>query len=299
MKIGGKTPPGAGASSKDIDSLFSSAGMIGAKYREFPRPDAVKPFNEQECRPVKTAMLRTRVLVPCERAEAAAPAHEAQTASSLDRPQSAASHGSLWSRYSPTGPGAELPHPLHARVKMAILSLAGGVGKTTLAVSLARILSGMHRQVLLADCGLFPTIPHHLGARGQRLGALQFFYAPASAAALPVGMFRLPLAELHKRGFQELLEQVEASESLLLIDLPTLHGTPAAEVMAHVDHVLVPVTPDVHSIGGLSHLKQLLASSERHVQVHYLINRFDDSQVLHHEIRERLPNFFTAVFCRS
>ena len=265
--------------------------MIGAKYREFPRPDAVKPFNEQEYRPVKTVHAPAPVsLVPCERAEAAAPANEAQAASSFDRSQSACQSWRSLERIfadRPTEPS--FPHPVHSRVKMAILSLAGGVGKTTLAVSLARMLSGMHRQVLLADCGLFPTIPHHLGARGQRLGPLQFFYAPASAAALPVGMFRLPLAELHKRGFQELLEQVEASESVLLIDLPTLHGTPAGEVMAHVDHVLVPVTPDVHSIGGLSHLKQLLAASERHVQVHYVINRFDDSQVLHHEIRERLP----------
>jgi cellulose biosynthesis protein BcsQ len=150
-------------------------------------------------------------------------------------------------------------------------------------------LSGMHRQVLLADCGLFPTISHHFVTRGQRLGPLQFFYAPEGAVALPVGMFRLPLAELHKRDSQDLLEQVEASESLLLMDLPTLQTAAVAEILAYVDHVLIPVTPDVHSIGGLAHLKQLLAASDYHPQVHYLINRFDESRVLHQEIKERLP----------
>jgi cellulose synthase operon protein YhjQ len=291
VKVTPTSPQRSSSSAKDIDSLFSRAGMMGAKYREFPRADSVKEFKEDGLRAAQTDHASLPItLVPGERIAPPIAVPQAQATSRFDHPESAAHPWKSLERiFADKSVETNFSRPVHSRMKMAILSLAGGVGKTTLAVSLARILSGMHRQVLLADCGLFPSIPHHLGARGQRLGPLQFFYAPASAAALPVGMFRLPLVELHKRAFQELLEQVEASESLLLIDLPTLHGTPAAEVMAHVDHVLVPVTPDVHSIGGLSHLKRLFEASNYHPKVHYLINRFDESRALHHEIKERLP----------
>jgi cellulose synthase operon protein YhjQ len=265
--------------------------MMGAKYREFPRPDAVKEFKEDGLQVAQTVHgFLPIALVPGERIAPPIAVPQAQTASRFDHPESAThSWKSLERIFTDRSVETNVSRPIHTRMKMAILSLAGGVGKTTLAVSLARILSGMHRQVLLADCGLFPTIPHHFGVRGQRLGPLQFFYAPASTVALPVGMFRLPLAELHKPDSRDLLEQVCVSESVLLMDLPTLQTAAAEEVLAYADHVLVPVTPDVHSVDGLAHLKQLLAASNYHPKVHYLINRFDESRALHHEIKERLP----------
>lgn len=267
--------------------------MMGAKYREFPRADTVKEFEKGATQAAQTVHASLPIVpVPGERNVPPIAVPQAQTASRLDHPQSAAHTWKSLERIFTDNRNVEtnFSRPAHSRMKMAILSLAGGVGKTTLAVTLARILSGMHRQVLLGDCGLFPTIPHHFGARVQRLGPLQFFSAPASGVALPIGMFRLPLAELHKPDSQDLLEQVEASESLLLIDLPTLQAAPAEEILVHVDHVLVPVTADLHSVGGLAYLKQRLAASNHHPKVHYLINRFDESRALHHEIKERLPS---------
>jgi len=263
---------------------------MGAKYREFPRPDVVKEFKEVDLQPEQEVRASVpAALVPGERVTASITLPQMQTQSRVDHPESPDhSWKSLERLFADRSVETDFSRSVHSRLKMAILSLAGGVGKTTLAVSLARILSGMRRQVLLGDCGLFPTIPHHFGARGQRLGPLQFFYAPASTVALPVGMFRLPLAELHKPESRELLEQVKASESLLLMDLPILQTAADEEVLGYADHVLVPVTPDVHSVGGLAHLKELLAASNDHPKVHYLINRFDESRALHHEIKERL-----------
>jgi cellulose biosynthesis protein BcsQ len=109
--------------------------------------------------------------------------------------------------------------------------------------------------------------------------------------ALPIGTLRFAASELQKKEFQDLLRQVEVSQSLLLMDLPTLQGPDLTEVLTYADHVVVPVTPDIHSIGSLAHLEKLLASSgeaSAGAHIHYVLNRFDESRVLHHEIRDRL-----------
>ena len=278
-----KEPDGAGVSAKDIDSLFSRAGMIGAKYREFPRPEAVRPPAPS---PIQAAAHPASAPLPSGGSRPAA-----ATLTPLPHLSASRSWASLERFFADEPVETATPRAAGSGVKVALLSLAGGVGKTMLAVTLARTLSGLQRQVLLADCAPYPAIPHYFGARSQRVGMLQFLYPPPGVPGLPVGMFRLSLAELHQRGFHDLLEQLESSESLLLMDLPVPQSPSATEVLAYADHVLVPVTPDVHSIAGLAHLRQLLSASAAvgaTPQVHYLLNRFDESRPLHHEIRGRL-----------
>jgi len=275
-----KKDASSGTRTNDIELLFSRAGMIGAKYREFPRPDQSAVHASPETEEAKASV--------------ASPINSVSAVPAPRTPSlpGAPTHVSAWSSLegifdqSPLqgAPGGDA----RRGVKLALLSQAGGVGKTTLAATLARLLSGMNRQVLVADCGVFPSLPHHFGSRGQRLGPLQFFYAPAGVAALPIGMFRLALDGLQDPASRALLEQAAASESVLLLDLPTLQAASAPEVLAYADHVLVPVTPDVHSISGLSWLKQMLASRGAQPHVHYLLNRFDASRLLHREIRDRL-----------
>ena len=284
-----KEVPNSEARDRDIELLFSRAGLTGAKYRVFPRQEAA---SVPAVLPEQGRVSSTSAPIVEIEAKAAAPTAPIPAPIAM---RAAATTPSAWSSleriFAGYSPGGARPQPVDRGVKVALLSVAGGVGKTTLAATLARIVSGHQRQALIGDCGYLPAIAHHFGSRGQRLGPMEFFYPAAGARALPVGTFRLPPSEMNRQDFQNMLAQVEASESLLLLDLPTLQSSATSDALACATHALVPITPDVHSIAGLVHLKQLLAATsnlERPPQAHYMINRFDESRALHHEIRARL-----------
>ncbi|AXC12944.1 Cellulose synthase, putative [Acidisarcina polymorpha] len=278
--------PTADVREKDVESLFSRAGLIGAKYRVFPRREAVlvsvPPWVGPTLPRQASAAVFTKQSVPVP-----------DGTSPSGAPQPATSPAFRWSSLRRIFDG-RLPESDGHRIagsglKLAILSLAGGAGKTTLAVTLARTLSGLQHRVLLAEGGLFPAIPIHFGSSGERFGLLRFFYPPCGMSGFPVGLFQLPLAEADKTEWSRLLEQVEASESVLLMDVPTLQCAGLTELVTCATHILVPITPDVGSIASLDLLRNMLIDRpSADVQVYFLINRFDPTRPLHHEIRHGL-----------
>jgi cellulose biosynthesis protein BcsQ len=284
-------------SAKDIQLLFSRAGMIGAKYREFPRQEPIASVAavsiEAERNGSHSGMSIVSPPATASKVEASAP--PAQSPASPPPFRDAGATSSTYTSLERIFADGPIPTPVEpaarAGVKLAILSLAGGVGKTTLAVTLARILSGMHRQTLVADCGIYPNAPHHFGSRAQRIGPLQFFFPPCKSAPLPIGVFNLSEDNIQDTEFQDLIEQVNSSETMMLMDLPTLQGSMPSEALAYAGHVLVPVTPDIHSVSGVAHLKAMLSASAglgHRPPIHYLINRFDESRALHREVKDRL-----------
>jgi cellulose biosynthesis protein BcsQ len=271
--------------------------MIGAKYREFPRQESAGPVAAVSVEAERNGTHSGKNIVsqPAAVSKVESLAQPVQIPSPSSPPRDAGARSSTYTSlerifaHRPVEPPAQ--PGIRAGLKLAILSLAGGVGKTTLAVTIARILSGMHRQTLVADCGLYPTAPHHFGSRAQRLGPLQFFFPPSKSTPLPIGVFNLAVENIRDTEFQELIEQVDGSETMMLMDLPTLQGSTPGEALAYADHVLAPVTPDVHSVGGVAHLKSMLAAAAEagyRPQVHYVINRFDESRALHREVKDRL-----------
>jgi hypothetical protein len=63
---------------------------------------------------------------------------------------------------------------------LAVFSLAGGVGKTSLVATLGRALSARGERILLVDTASFGLLPFFFGARDQRPGVLRTFTAPTS-----------------------------------------------------------------------------------------------------------------------
>ena len=55
---------------------------------------------------------------------------------------------------------------------MAVFSLAGGVGKTSLVATLGRALSARGERVLLVDTAAFGLLPFFFGATDQRPGVV-------------------------------------------------------------------------------------------------------------------------------
>jgi Mrp family chromosome partitioning ATPase len=119
---------------KDIDSLFFQAGMIAARHREFPRSVAVCPSPEISIVAAETLSTRQGAVIAAEAKGTASAAPATFDSSSMPAP--------LWNSLEKLFGGkqieATLKHPVNAGLRIALLSLAGGVGKTTLAVSLAR-----------------------------------------------------------------------------------------------------------------------------------------------------------------
>ena len=84
----------------------------------------------------------------------------------------------------------------------------GGVGKTTLAGTLARLLARQDRRVVAVDGDLNPNLAISLGLSPSQAAALRGI--PSSVAGfvtLPTGRHRLVL----KRSFDEILEEYGAA----------------------------------------------------------------------------------------
>ena len=89
-------------------------------------------------------------------------------------------------------PAQVAPAPVAARAPvMAIFSLAGGVGKTSLVATLGRTLSARGERVLLVDTAAYGLLPFFFGAGDQRPGMLRTFSPAASSGDAPIQMITL------------------------------------------------------------------------------------------------------------
>ncbi len=89
-------------------------------------------------------------------------------------------------------PAQAAPAPTAARAPvMAVFSLAGGVGKTSLVATLGRALSARGERVLLVDTAAYGLLPFFFGACDQRPGMLRTFSPPASSGDAPIQMITL------------------------------------------------------------------------------------------------------------
>lgn len=267
-------------SAKDVASLFKKAGLSGASYREFTRKElkSLPPEESAPRVPVSTAVQ-----------------DESDSRAVSVKPESGKAAKQSWRSLERVFSGEKsdlilLPDE-HTALKVAFLSFAGGAGKTTLATALARLLSAHHRQVLIADCAICPTVLHYFGPKMQRLGPVHFFFPPEGTDGLPVGILRLGLSELQSLEFVNLVRQVESDEGIIFFDLPTVQTELSSEMLSYFDYIVVPLTPTLHSVSSLPIVRQLCEKayiSDYSSRVRYVLNQFDSSRALHCEIRERL-----------
>ena len=95
---------------------------------------------------------------------------------------------------APAAPPARVP-------TLAVFSLAGGVGKTSLIAALGRALSSRGERVLLVDTAPYGLLPFFFGARDQRPGQLRTFNPPGASLEAPIQLVTLdpetPPADAH------------------------------------------------------------------------------------------------------
>ncbi len=180
---------------------------------------------------------------------------------------------------------------------LAVFSLAGGVGKTSMVATLGRALSSRGERVLLVDTTAYGLLPFFFGARDQRPGLLRTFSPPGTSSDAPIQMVTIDPESLGpETASPEILNQevtrYARGAGRVLIDLATASGATTRRVIRMVPVVLVPVVPDMSSVVSLGSIDAFFrhnsSTAGKPVLPYYVLNQFDQSLPLHLDVREVL-----------
>jgi len=196
---------------------------------------------------------------------------------------------------------------------LAVFSLAGGVGKTSLAASLGRALSSRGERVLLVDTAAYGLLPFFFGAREQRPGQLRTFNPPGASADAPIQLVTFdpesrpqdyaanqPQMDPQAPRQDWLTEEVgrySHGVNRVLIDLPTASGATTRRILWLAPVVLVPVLPDMNSVVSVGAIEGFFRNNASQPELQpggqpvmpfYVLNQFDYSLPLHLDVREIL-----------
>ncbi|WP_419806527.1 cellulose synthase operon protein YhjQ/BcsQ [Terriglobus sp.] len=189
------------------------------------------------------------------------------------------------------------PHPAPM---LCVLSISGGVGKTSIVATLGRALSSLGEKVLLADTNVHGILPYYFGAREQRPGAVRTFSPPPGSNDAPVVLVSY---DADSRGYDE-AGQTRVLDDLyrranevqrVLVDAGVNSAWLARTVAGSNPWVLVPVAPDMNSVLGTQAVERLFqdvnGADGRPVKPYYVLNQYDPTVPLHLDVREVLRQF--------
>jgi cellulose synthase operon protein YhjQ len=179
---------------------------------------------------------------------------------------------------------------------LAVFSLAGGVGKTSLVATLGRSLSSMGEKVLLTDTTSHGLLPFYFGASELRQGVVRTFSPPSGSTDAPIYLVSYDVEQGSNEEAQEhLVEEIKSNSKgthRILLDLTPGSGWVARRMAKMNPTVLVPVAPDMNSVISLQAVEKYfhgtVDSDGRPLQPYYVINQFDASLPLHLDVREVL-----------
>lgn len=180
---------------------------------------------------------------------------------------------------------------------LAVFSLAGGVGKTSLVATLGRSLSSMGEKVLLTDTTSHGLLPFYFGASELRQGVVRTFSPPSGSTDAPIYLvsYDVDTFSSDEAAQEQLVEEISTNSKgthRILLDLTPGSGWVARRMAKMNPTVLVPLAPDMNSVISLQAVEKyfsgVLDADGRPVQPYFLINQFDASLPLHLDVREVL-----------
>lgn len=181
---------------------------------------------------------------------------------------------------------------------LAVFSLAGGVGKTSLVATVGRSLSSLGEKVLLTDTTSHGLLPFYFGASELREGTVRTFSPPSGSTDAPIYLVSYDVERTAKddTAAQELLAEEIVNNSRgthrVLLDLNPSTSWIVRRLFRLNPTILVPVAPDMNSVISLQAVEKFFHSINdgdgRPLQPFYLLNQFDTSLPLHLDVREVL-----------
>jgi cellulose synthase operon protein YhjQ len=201
--------------------------------------------------------------------------------------------------FDPTpAPPEVTPAPAISRAPtLAVFSLAGGVGKTSMVATLGRALAARGERVLLVDTAAFGLLPFFFGATDQRPGQLRTFNPPGVSSDAPIQMVTIDPESLSADGSNQESLSGEISKysrgvSRVIVDLATASGATTRRIIRMSPMVLVPVIPDMNSVVSVSSIDAFFEHNSNPASKpsfpYYVLNQFDPSLPLHLDVREVL-----------
>jgi cellulose synthase operon protein YhjQ len=185
-----------------------------------------------------------------------------------------------------------------ARVPLvAVFSLAGGVGKTSLVATLGRTLSSLGERVILTDTTSHGLLPFYFGASELRPGVVRTFSPPQGSMDAPISLvsYDIDLATPDQPTQDRLVEEFVTNSrgsNRTILDLSGSSSWVLRRVSRMSPMVIIPVAPDMNSVISLQAVEKFFAGAidadGRQIQPHYLLNQFDASLPLHLDVREVL-----------
>ena len=175
---------------------------------------------------------------------------------------------------------------------LALFSLAGGVGKTSMVATLGRALASLGEKVLLTDTTSYGLLPFYFGARELRPGVVRTFSPPSGSTDAPIYLVNY---EVSKPGDNPdwLADEIirnSVGTNRVLLDLGTGSAQLTRRIAKLSPTILVPVAPDMNSVIGLANVEKYFNAQVdlegRPIQPVYLLNQFDASLPLHLDVRE-------------
>ena len=173
------------------------------------------------------------------------------------------------------------PHPV-----LAVFSLAGGVGKTSLVATVGRALSSMGEKVLLTDTTSHGLLPFYFGASELRQGTVRTFSPPSGSTDAPIYLVSY---DVDQKGSDAAAQEQLAEEIInnsrgthrILLDL-TVGSSWIVRRMSRMNPtILVPVAPDMNSVISLQTVEKFFSGVNdgdgRPLQPFYVLNQFDTS----------------------
>jgi cellulose synthase operon protein YhjQ len=290
-------PPYTAPMTQPPDPQSASQGVASAREDQY-RIREDRHLQVRSWSPAETREPAARpAWIAGDRPETDAPAPEDTLQDSRDRLTS------RWFALNGVFTGAGLPAevlpaavPQRAPV-LAVFSLAGGVGKTSLVATLGRALSARGERVLLVDTAAFGLLPFFFGARDQRPGVLRTFTAPGAGGDAPVQLITIDPESLGPENAPQdtLMQEISRHTrgiNRVLVDLATASGATTRRVLRLAPAVLVPVVPDMSSVVTVSSIdaffQRNVSGSGHQVRPYYVLNQFDQSLPLHLDVREVL-----------
>ena len=193
----------------------------------------------------------------------------------------------------PLSPESDSHHGIHAGwrparehavrpMQVLMLSPTGGSGKTTLAAALAQVLRERRHSVLLADHSLCSTMQALFALSADAHSGMSFGSGVRNWAPLPI------LSRFYEghpiQDFDEWFERLAAGTEFTFVDGLADAAGHGRSLIERGGRIIVPVLPDVVSGMSVVNLDKAL-SSPWPGRTMYVLNRFDENQALHRDVR--------------
>jgi cellulose biosynthesis protein BcsQ len=176
------------------------------------------------------------------------------------------------------------------RAALLFASAAGGVGKTTLCATIARMFSSRVSNVLVADRCVDGILPYYFSAERLRAGGLHVVHPNARRPGYPMTLINVPCHEPLNPSTAAWLDQLQKEMPFSLFDFPVSNGRSLKNYAIPGGLMVIPLTPDVQSVATLAACEELFgaAGDGQASRTLFVLNRFDEKRSLHREIRSHL-----------